>query len=88
MISALLADPAKYAWTTADWHPSGAYAGRELLPEVAGGHALEADDETGDRLGGREVRQQVGVVGFAVELAQYLATKTKVGIQNEDTMPA
>ena len=43
---------------------------RELLPEPAGGHALEAVHELGRCHLGREVRQQVHVVGFAVELGK------------------
>jgi hypothetical protein len=44
---------------------------RELLPQSPGRHAFEAVDQAGDRHGGREVHQQVHVLGFAVELGQF-----------------
>jgi hypothetical protein len=72
VIGAPPADPAKY---DPGPQPLGtpvvpAQVG-ELLPEAAGGYAFEAVDEPGDRHGGREVHQQVDVVGFSVELRQF-----------------
>ena len=43
---------------------------RELLPEPAGGDALEGADQAGQGDPGRVVHEQVDVVGFAVELAE------------------
>ncbi len=46
---------------------------REFLPQPAGGHPLEAVDQPGDGHGGREVHQQVDMLGFPVELGQLRA---------------
>jgi hypothetical protein len=46
---------------------------REFLLQPAGGHALEAVDQAGDGDGGREVHQQVDVLGFPVGLGEFAA---------------
>src|SRR5215472_6932323 len=53
--------------------PVVAAQAREFLPQPPRGHPFEAVDQPGDGDGGREVHQQVDMLGFPVELAEVCA---------------
>jgi hypothetical protein len=59
---------------------------RELLPHPAGGDALEGVHEPGQRHLGREVHQQVHVIGFPVELGK-LAPEVRAHVPHDLLKP-